>query len=418
MNTVIENIISRQIIDSRGVPTIETDVILNTGTIGRASVPSGASTGKFEAVELRDNIKTDYFGKSIYKAIDNVESVLKPLLKGISPFNQKEIDFIMIEKDGTENKSKLGANAILSISLASARAAANELHLPLYRYLGGIYGRKLPIPMMNIINGGAHSNNNLDFQEFMIQPVGALCFQETIKMGVEVFFELKKLLNKEGFSTSVGDEGGFAPDFRSNKEALDTIITAIKNAGYTTDEIKICLDVAASELYKNKKYILKGECKELSTIEMIDYLEDLTNNYPIISIEDGLNEEDYDGWKILTERLTNKCQLVGDDLFVTNYDKLECGINDKLANAILIKLNQAGTLSETLSTIQLAQQNNYKTIISHRSGETEDTFISDLAVAVNSGQIKTGSLSRSERTSKYNQLLRIDESFAYNGFLF
>lgn len=418
MKNKIENIKSRQIIDSRGIPTIETDVILTDGTIGRASVPSGASTGKFEAIELRDNDKTNYFGKSVYKAINNVEKVIKPALTGQSPFEQKEIDLIMIEKDGTENKSKLGANAILSVSLASARAAANAHKIPLYKYLGGIYGREIPMPMMNIINGGAHSNNKLDFQEFMIQPAAACSIKESLKMGVEVFYELKRLLNNNGYSTSVGDEGGFAPDFKSNKEALEIIISAINNAGYNTDEIKICIDAAASELYKNGKYILNGEQKELTTTEMINYIENLTEKYPISSIEDGLSEEDYEGWQALTKRLGKKCQLVGDDLFVTNYNKLECGINNKMANAILIKLNQCGTLSETMSTILLAQRNNYKTIISHRSGETEDTFISDLAVGVNAGQIKTGSLSRSERTAKYNQLIRIEEQFASKEFLF
>lgn len=418
MKSKIENIKARQIIDSRGVPTIETEVILNDGTIGRASVPSGASKGKFEAIELRDNEKNNYFGKSVYKAINNVEKIIKPSLIGLSPFEQKEADLIMLEKDGTENKSKLGANAVLSVSMAIARAAANAIKIPLYKYIGGIYGRELPLPMMNIINGGVHANNKLDFQEFMIQPSAACNIKESIKMGAEVFYELKRLLNNNGYSTSVGDEGGFAPNFKSNKEALDIIISAVNNAGYNTDEIKICMDIAASELYKDGKYILSGEQKELTTSEMINYIENLTETYPIVSIEDGLSEEDYEGWQALTKRIGNKCQLVGDDLFVTNYNKLECGINNKMANAILIKLNQAGTLSETMSTILLAQKNNYKTIISHRSGETEDTFISDLAVGVNAGQIKTGSLSRSERTGKYNQLIRIEEEFASNAFLF
>ncbi len=409
MNAKIKEILSRQIIDSRGVPTIETDVILTTGTIGRAAVPSGASTGKFEAVELRDNDKNQYFGKSIYKAINNVEKIIKPALLGQNPFNQKEIDLIMINKDGSENKSKLGANAILSVSLANAKACACEEGISLYKYLGGIFASTLPIPMMNIINGGAHANNKLDFQEFMIQPVGSCDIKESIKMGSEVFHELKKILNKNGFSTSVGDEGGFAPDFSCNKEALDVILEAIKNAGYNNDEIKICIDVAASELYKNNKYILEGEGKEFSTNEMISYLESIVAKYPVISIEDGLSEEDYQGWQCLTSRMGNNCQLVGDDLFVTNYKKLEKGIEEKIANAILIKPNQCGTLSETLDTILLAQKHNYKTIISHRSGETEDTFISDLSVAVNSGQIKTGSVSRGERTCKYNQLIRIEE---------
>ncbi len=412
--TVIKEIISRQVLDSRGYPTIETEVILSSGKNGKAIVPSGASTGKFEALELRDNIKTEFNGKSVHKAISNVEKIIKPLLVGQNPFNQKSIDITMLEKDGTENKSKLGANAILSVSLANARACANELNIPLYKYLGGIYASTMPIPMMNILNGGAHANNNLDFQEFMIQPVVSCDMKESIKMCAEVFYELKNILNKEGFSTAVGDEGGFAPNFPTNKEALEAILLAIEKAGYNTNEIKICLDVAASELYKSGKYILKGEEKELSTNEMINYLENLTINYPIISIEDGLNEEDYYGWQDLTKRLGCKCQLVGDDIFVTNYRKLENGIKEKMANAILIKPNQTGTLSETMNTILLAQKNNYKTIISHRSGETEDTFIADLAVGVNAGQIKTGSISRSERNAKYNQLIRIEENLTQN----
>ncbi|MCD7779766.1 MAG: phosphopyruvate hydratase [Candidatus Gastranaerophilales bacterium] len=405
----IKDIKSRQIIDSRGIPTIETDVILSNGTTGRASVPSGASTGKFEAVELRDNDNNQFFGKSVYKAINNIEKVIKPLLINQNPFNQKKIDLIMIEKDDTKNKSKLGANAMLSVSLAVARAAANDINIPLYKYLGGIYASTMPIPMMNVINGGAHSNNKLDFQEFMIQPVGSCDITESIKMGSEVFNELKRIINNHGFSTAVGDEGGFAPDIKTNKEALELIILAINNAGYNTDEIKICLDAAASELYKDGKYILKGEEKELSSCEMINYLDNLITEYPITSIEDGLSEEDFDGWKKLTCTLGHKCQLVGDDLFVTNYEKLEFGIKEQIANAILIKPNQTGTLSETLDTILLAQQHNYRTIISHRSGETEDTFISDLSAAVNAGQIKTGSMSRGERTSKYNRLIRIEE---------
>lgn len=412
--TVIKEIRARQVLDSRGIPTIETEVFLSSGKSGRAIVPSGASTGKFEALELRDNNKTDFDGKSVHKAISNIEKIIKPALIGQNPFNQKSIDIIMLEKDGTENKSKLGANAILSVSLANARASAKELNLPLYKYIGGIFATTLPIPMMNILNGGAHANNKLDFQEFMIQPVIICDINESIKMCAEVFYELKKLLNKEGFSTAVGDEGGFAPNLPCTKEALDIITQSIKNAGYNTNEIKICLDVAASELYKNGKYILKGEEKELSTNEMINYLENLTINYPIISIEDGLNEEDYYGWQDLTKRLGCKCQLVGDDLFVTSYRKLENGIKEKMANAILIKPNQTGTLSETMNTILLAQKNNYKTIISHRSGETEDTFIADLAVGVNAGQIKTGSVSRSERNAKYNQLIRIEEELTQN----
>ncbi len=409
MNHRIRDIKSRQILDSRGIPTVESVVILENGITGRASVPSGASVGKFEAVELRDNNKHNYFGKSVYKAVNNIEKVIKPALIGQNPFNQKKIDLIMLKKDGTKNKSRLGANAILSVSLANARACANTLGLPLYRYLGGINAMTLPIPMMNILNGGVHANNKLDFQEFMIQPVSSCDIKESIKMGAEVFHELKKLLNSKGFSTSVGDEGGFAPDFKNNSEALDAITTAIKNSGYNENQIKICIDCASSQLYKNGKYILLGENKELTTVEMIAYLEKLIKTYPIISIEDGLSEEDYNGWKLMTDRLGNTCQLVGDDLFVTNYKKLENGIKEKMGNAILIKPNQTGTLSETLDTILLAQKYNYKAIISHRSGETEDTFISDLSVATNSGQIKTGSMSRGERTCKYNQLIRIEE---------
>ncbi len=409
MAVLIKDIKSRQIIDSRGIPTIETDVILSDGTIGRASVPSGASTGKYEALELRDNDKNIFFGKSVYKAISNIDKIIKPLLLNQNPFKQKEIDIMMIEKDDTDNKSKLGANAILSVSLAAARAAAASLKLPLYKYLGGIYGNSIPILMMNILNGGKHANNKLDFQEFMIQPIGSCGIVESIKIGSEIFHELKRIINNLGYSTSVGDEGGFAPDFKTNKEALDVIILAINNAGYNTEEVKICLDAAASELFKNGKYILQGEEKELTSCEMINYLETLIKEYPIVSIEDGLSEEDYEGWKNLTNRLGSKCQLVGDDLFVTSYEKLETGIKERMANAILIKPNQTGTLSETLDTILLAQQHNYKTVISHRSGETEDTFIADLSVAVNAGQIKTGSMSRGERTAKYNRLIRIEE---------
>ncbi len=409
MNNLIKDIKSRQIIDSRGIPTIETEVILTDGTIGRASVPSGASKGIYEAEELRDNNKNEFFGKSVYKAINNIEKIIKPALIGESPYNQKELDLIMIEKDGTGNKSKLGANAILSVSLANARAAAKSYRLPLFRYLGGINSTIMPLPMMNILNGGAHANNKLDFQEFLIQPLRACSINESIKMGCEVYYELKRILNNQGYSTSVGDEGGFAPDISTNKEALDLIVESIKNAGYSTDDVKICLDIAASELYKDGKYILLGENKEFSANEMIKYLETLTLEYPIHSIEDGLSETDFEGWKILTDRLGSSCQLIGDDLFVTNYNKLKKGIINNIANAVLIKPNQIGTLSETLDTILLAQQNNYKTIISHRSGDTEDTFISDLAVAVNAGQIKTGSVSRSERTAKYNRLIRIEE---------
>lgn len=409
MKSKIKDIKARQIIDSRGTPTIETEIILESGHTGRASVPSGASTGKFEAIELRDNNEKEYNGKSIHKAILNIENYIKPQIIGLNVFNQREIDVLMCKSDGTENKSKYGANAILSVSFAIARAAANELKLPLYKYIGGIYGNKLPFPMMNIINGGRHANNKLDFQEFMIQPICSKNIKESIKICAEIYYKLKEIIDKQGFSTSVGDEGGFAPNIKTNKEALDLIIQSINDAHYTTNEVKICLDIAASEFYKNGKYYLEGEGKELTSEEMIKYISELVKDYPIHSIEDGLNEEDYTAWKKLTKELGEQCQLVGDDLFVTNYNKLEAGIKEKIANAILIKPNQTGTLTETLDTIQLAKQNNYNTIISHRSGETEDTFIADLAVGVNAGQIKAGSIARSERTSKYNQLIRIEE---------
>ena len=409
MKSKIKDIKARQIIDSRGTPTIETEIILESGHTGRASVPSGASTGKFEAIELRDNNEKEYNGKSIHKASLNIENYIKPQIIGLNVFNQREIDVLMCKSDGTENKSKYGANAILSVSFAIARAAANELKLPLYKYIGGIYGNKLPFPMMNIINGGRHANNKLDFQEFMIQPICSKNIKESIKICAEIYYKLKEIIDKQGFSTSVGDEGGFAPNIKTNKEALDLIIQSINDAHYTTNEVKICLDIAASEFYKNGKYYLEGEGKELTSEEMIKYISELVKDYPIHSIEDGLNEEDYTAWKKLTKELGEKCQLVGDDLFVTNYNKLEAGIKEKIANAILIKPNQTGTLTETLDTIQLAKQNNYNTIISHRSGETEDTFIADLAVGVNAGQIKAGSIARSERTSKYNQLIRIEE---------
>ncbi len=414
MKVKIKDVKSRQIIDSRGNPTVETDIILESGAIGRASVPSGASTGKFEAIELRDNNDKEYNGKSIYIAISNIENYIKPKIIGLNVFNQREIDLLMCSLDSTDNKSKYGANAILSVSYAVARAAAKEIKIPLYKYIGGIYGNMLPIPMMNIINGGRHANNKLDFQEFMIQPVCSNNIKESIKICAEIYYELKKIINKQGYSTSVGDEGGFAPNISTNKDALDLIIQAIHDAQYTTNDVKICLDVAASEFYKGEKYLLEGEEKELNSDEMIIYISELVKNYPIHSVEDALNQEDYSGWKKLTEQLGQKCQLVGDDLFVTNYKKLKDGINEKIANAILIKPNQTGTLTETLDTIQLAKKNNYKTIISHRSGETEDTFISDLAVGVNAGQIKAGAIARSERTVKYNQLIRIEEEIECN----
>lgn len=410
MPTFIEDVKARQILDSRGNPTVEVEVQLSCGVIGRAAVPSGASTGIHEALELRDGDKSMYGGKGVLQAVDNVNSIIAPELIGENASNQYEIDRIMLDLDGTHNKSKLGANAILGVSLAIAKAASMAYEMPLYRYLGGINATTLPVPMMNIINGGAHADNNIDFQEFMIAPVGAVNFQEAIRMGTEVFHALKAVLNEKGLATSVGDEGGFAPNLGSNEEGISVILTAIKNAGYTTDQIKICLDVASSEFYKDGKYILEGEGgKALSREEMVNFLADWTNKYPIISIEDGMAEEDWEGWKMLTERIGDKCQLVGDDLFVTNVKLLQTGIEKCIANSILIKVNQIGTLTETLAAINMAHEAGYTSISSHRSGETEDTFIADLAVATNCGQIKTGSASRSDRIAKYNQLIRIEQ---------
>ena len=415
----IEDIKARQILDSRGNPTVEVDVKLIDGTLGRASVPSGASTGIYEAKELRDNIKTEYLGKGVLRAVDNVNSVITPNLLGEEVFDQHLIDSLMMEMDGSFNKSTLGANAILAVSLACARAAANSLEIPLYRYLGGINSRVLPTPMMNILNGGAHANNKLDFQEFMITPVGMSCYSEALRAGSEIFHTLKIILNEKGLSTTVGDEGGFAPNIDSTREAIEVIISAIEKAGYNTNNIKLCLDVAASELYEEgecsggvcslSKYYLKGENKKLTSEEMVEYLAELVRDYPIISIEDGLAQDDWLGWQNLTEKLGNKCQLVGDDLFVTNTCKLKEGIEKGVANSILIKPNQIGTLTETMNAILMARENGYTAVISHRSGETEDSFIADLAVATNSGLIKTGSLSRTDRMAKYNQLLRIEE---------
>ena len=415
----IEDIKARQILDSRGNPTVEAEVILIDGSTGRASVPSGASTGIYEARELRDKIRDDFLGKGVLKAVDNINSVITPHLLGEDASEQRFIDNLMIELDGTFNKSKLGANAILAVSLACARASAEYYNLPLYRYLGGIYGSVLPTPMMNILNGGAHANNNLDFQEFMISPVGSCSFYEALKAGSEIFHTLKQILAENGFSTTVGDEGGFAPNISSTRSAIEFIISAIEKAGYNTNNIKLCLDVAASELYEEgecsggvcslSRYYLKGEDKKLTSEEMVDYLAELVRDYPIISIEDGMSQDDWLGWQNLTERLGNKCQLVGDDLFVTNTKRLMEGIEKGAANSILIKPNQIGTLSETIDAVQLAERYGYSVIISHRSGETEDCFIADLAVALNTGLIKTGSISRTDRIAKYNQLLRIEE---------
>ncbi len=409
MSTYIEDVYARQILDSRGNPTVEVDVKLTNGVRGRAAVPSGASTGIFEALELRDGDKSKYMGKSVQKAVDNVNNIIAPELVGEKASHQKEIDTFMIDMDGTENKSKLGANAILGVSLAVAKAAAKAYGMALYRYLGGINALTLPVPMMNIINGGAHADNNIDFQEFMIAPVGAESFSHAIEMCCNVFHTLKGVLKNKGMATSVGDEGGFAPNLNSNEEGIEVILEAIDKAGYNTNQIKICLDVASSEFYENGKYNLKGEGKSFDNKEMTDFLDEWVKKYPIISIEDGMAEQDWEGWEMLTKRIGSHCQLVGDDLFVTNTRRLADGIKRGVANSILIKVNQIGTLSETLDAISMAHAASYTTIISHRSGETEDTFIADLAVAVNSGQIKTGSASRSDRMAKYNQLLRIEQ---------
>lgn len=410
MPTTIEEVKARQILDSRGNPTIEVDIILSCGVTGRAAVPSGASTGIFEALELRDNDKSIYGGKSVLNAVDNVNTIIAPELIGENAADQNAIDKLMLELDGTENKSKLGANAILGVSLAVAKSASLAYETPLYRYLGGINATTLPVPMMNIINGGAHADNNIDFQEFMIAPVGAKNFEEAVRMGAEVFHSLKKVLHDRGLATSVGDEGGFAPNLASNEEGIQIILKAIDNAGYNTEQIKICLDVASSEFYKDGKYTLDGEGgKSFNNEEMAEFLAGWVEKYPIISIEDGMAEEDWGGWSILTKKIGNKCQLVGDDLFVTNTKRLERGIENCIANSILIKVNQIGTLTETLDAINMAKEAGYTAIASHRSGETEDTFIADLAVALNCGQIKTGSASRSDRVAKYNQLIRIEE---------
>ncbi len=406
----IINLNAREILDSRGNPTIEVEVELESGVISIAAVPSGASTGEHEAVELRDGDNTRYNGKGVLKAVTNVLDIIAPEIIGMEVTDQVMIDQIMIDLDGTNNKGKLGANAILGVSLAVARAAALELDIPLYKYLGGTNAKLLPVPMSNIMNGGSHADNNIDLQEFMIMPLGAASFKQALQMNAEVFHALKSHLKKNGFATGVGDEGGFAPDLSSNEEALQVIVKAIENAGYRPGvDIFIALDPAASEFYQNGKYHLKADNKDLTSSQMIDYYENLIDKYHIVSIEDGLAEDDWDGWIEMTKRLGHKIQIVGDDLFVTNVERLKMGIEKKAANSILIKLNQIGTVSETLDTIELAKTHGYTTVISHRSGETSDTFIADLAVAVNSGQIKTGSLCRSERIAKYNQLLRIEE---------
>ena len=409
----IEQIKAREIIDSRGMPTIEVEVKLKDGTTGVASIPSGASTGEHEAIELRDNDNERYNGLGVIKAVANVEKRIAPHLIGMSVFRQREIDRMMIELDGSENKSNLGANAILGVSLATAHAAANYLHTPLFGYLGGVNAHTLPVPMMNIINGGRHSSAPIAFQEFMIRPIGASSIAEAIRIGAEIFSKLKRVIRNRGFSTAVGDEGGFAPEFNSIEDALESILLAIEKAGYSAGkDIKIALDCAASEFFQNGRYdygTFQSGGRRLTREEQVEYLANLIDRFPIDSIEDGMAENDWEGWHMLTERIGSRCQLVGDDLFVTNSHFLKKGIDKECANSILIKPNQIGTLTETLDTIELARSNGYRTVISHRSGETEDTTIADIAVATNAGQIKTGSMSRGERTAKYNRLLRIEE---------
>ncbi len=413
MSYIIE-VHARQILDSRGNPTVEVDVLTDEGAMGRAAVPSGASTGIHEAVELRDNDKKKYVGKGVIKAVKNVNDHIAKAVEGFDVSAQAAIDQIMIELDGTANKGKLGANAILAVSMAVAKAAAEEANLPLYRYIGGTNAKTLPNPMMNIINGGAHADNKIDFQEFMVMPIGAPNFSEGLRWGVEIFHHLKSVLKKKGFSTNVGDEGGFAPNIQSNEEAIETVLEAIHAAGYKTgSQIAIAMDAANSELWdaKKKKYVFhKSSGKELSSDQLVKYWEKWVKQYPIISIEDGMAEDDWNGWKALTQAIGDKCQLVGDDLFVTNVDRLQMGIDKKIGNGLLVKVNQIGTLTETINAVTLAQHNGYNTIMSHRSGETEDTTIADLAVALNCGQIKTGSASRTDRMAKYNQLIRIEEA--------
>lgn len=410
--SLIVDVYAREVLDSRGNPTIEVEVYTEDGAFGRAIVPSGASTGAHEAVELRDGDKGRYLGKGVEQAVENVNEVIAPEVIGLDVTDQVGVDMTMIELDGTHNKGKLGANAILGVSMAVARAAADELSVSIYNYLGGTNARNLPVPMMNILNGGEHADNNVDIQEFMVMPVGAESFKEALRMSAEIFHNLRSVLKSKGYNTSVGDEGGFAPNLSSNEEALSTIVEAIEKAGYKPGEqIRIAMDVAATELYnaETKKYDIAGENKSLTSEEMIDWYEELINKYPIISIEDGLSEDDWDGWKLMTDRLSEKIQIVGDDLFVTNTERLSKGIKTKTANSILIKLNQIGTITETLDAIELAKTHGYTAVISHRSGETEDTTIADLAVATNAGQIKTGAPSRTDRVAKYNQLLRIED---------
>jgi enolase len=406
----IKKITAREILDSRGNPTVEVDVVLDNGVMGRAAVPSGASTGAREAVELRDGDKKRYFGKGVLKAVENVNKIIAPELIGKNPEKQKDIDYLMIKLDGTENKAKLGANAILGVSLAVAKSAALDKAMPIYQYIGGKDAARLPIPFLNIMNGGKHADNNVDIQEFMIAPIGAPSFKEALRYAAEVYHNLKGILKSKGLSTSVGDEGGFAPNLSRNEEALEVIIAAIEKAGYKAGkDISVVLDPAASEFYQDGKYILKADNKSLSSGEMVDYYAGLVSKYPIISIEDGLAENDWDGWKILTRKLGDKIQLVGDDIFVTNPKILAEGIKQGVANAVLIKLNQIGTLTETLETVSMAKKAGYTCMFSHRSGETEDSFLADITVATNAGQLKTGAPARSERLAKYNQLMRIED---------
>ncbi|MFO7172414.1 MAG: phosphopyruvate hydratase [Bacillota bacterium] len=408
--TTIVSIHGREILDSRGNPTVEVEVTLSCGAVGRAAVPSGASTGAHEAIELRDGDKGRYLGKGVLKAVQNVNEVIAQEIVGMDALDQVAIDQALIQLDGTPNKGRLGANAILGVSLAVAKAAAAALEIPLYRYVGGVGARTLPVPMMNILNGGKHADNNVDIQEFMIFPAGAPSFREALRWGTEVFHNLKKVLAGRGLNTAVGDEGGFAPDLKSNEEALEAIIEAIQKAGYTPGkDIFLCLDAAATELYENGKYHLKGEGKEFTAEELVEFWARWVEKYPIVSIEDGMAEDDWEGWRLLTERLGGKVQLVGDDLFVTNVERLQQGIDRGVANSILIKVNQIGTLTETLAAVELARNAGYTAIMSHRSGETEDVTIADLAVATGVGQIKTGAPSRTDRVAKYNQLLRIEE---------
>lgn len=420
--TIISDVYAREILDSRGNPTIEVEVWTEGGGFGRAGVPSGASTGAFEAVELRDGDKSRYLGKGVTTAVDNVNNIIAPELIGRDSIEQVSIDKMLIELDGTPNKGNLGANAILGVSMACAKAAASTLGMPLYQYLGGTNAKTLPVPMMNILNGGAHADNNVDIQEFMVMPVGACCFKEALRMGAEIFHSLKAVLKSKGLNTSVGDEGGFAPNLSSNEEALKTIVEAIEKAGYVPGkDVMLAIDAAATEFYnpETKIYTLSGEGRQFTQSEMVDFYADLVSKYPIISIEDGMNEEDWEGWVMLTKKLGDKVQIVGDDLFVTNTERLKKGIEIKAANSILIKLNQIGTITETLDAIEMAKRAGFTAVVSHRSGETDDSTIADLVIGVNAGQIKTGAPSRIDRVAKYNQLLRLEESLGdaaqYNG---